>query len=271
MKSDCILIEKKGCITIVTLNRPDKMNAFDEEMFRQLESAPENIMKNQPRAVIITGSGSRSFSSGFDVNPANPMVKRIIDAASMKDDKPAMELIAAIRRSVDSFASIPVPVIAALNGNAYGGGAELAMRCDLRVADPDAVICFSETKLGLMTDWGGGAALTRIAGPSKSAELILTARKVPAEEAYALGIISKISAKGKSLDEAFSMAEMISCNGPRAVRNSLMLIRESGNMTFRESLERESRLAVSLISSGECFHGVGAFLEKRKPVFPDVE
>lgn len=271
MNSENIILEKKGHITIVTLNRPDKMNAFDESMFINFEAAAEKIKKDPPRAVIITGSGSRSFSSGFDVHPDNPMVKRIIDAASTKDDTPAIELISSIRRAVDCFTSIPVPVIAALNGSAYGGGAELAVRCDLRVADPDAFLCFSETRLGLMPDWGGGASLARIAGPSKASELILTARKVSAEEAYTMGIVNRVSMKGKTLEEALSMAEMISSNGPRAVRSSLLLLRESRNMTFAESLEMESRLASSLISSGECFHGVGAFIEKRKPVFPDIE
>lgn len=271
MNSDNIILEKKGHIAVVTLNRPDKMNAFDESMFINFEAAAERIKKDLPRAVIITGSGSRSFSSGFDVHPDNPMVKRIIDAASTKDDTPAIELITNIRRAVDCFASIPVPVIAALNGSAYGGGAELAMRCDLRVSEPDVFICFSETKLGLMPDWGGGASLARIAGHSRAAELILTARKVSAEEACTMGIVNRVSMKDKVLEEALSMAEMISSNGPRAVRSSLLLLRESRNLTFSESLEMESRLAASLISSGECFHGVGAFIEKRKPVFPDIE
>lgn len=271
MNNSNIILEKKGHITIVTLNRPDRMNAFNESMFENFEAAAGNIKKNLPRAVIVTGSGSRSFCSGFDVNPDNPMVKRIIDAASTKDDMPAIELISAIRRAVDSFASIPVPLIAALNGSAFGGGAELAMRCDLRVADPDSFICFSETKLGLMPDWGGGASLVHIAGFSKAAELILAAQKISAAEAYSLGIVNRVSAEGKALDEALSIAEMIASNGPGAVRSSLLLLRESRNMTFSESLEMESRLASTLISSGECFHGVGAFIEKRKPVFPDIE
>lgn len=271
MNNGDILIERHENIAVVTIDRQPKMNSFDEELFFKLGEAADRIRSDLPRAVILTGAGDRSFSSGFDVNPENPMVKRIIDAASAKDIAPAQELISAIRKAVDSFVTLPVPVIAAMNGSAYGGGAELAMRCDIRIADPDAVICFSETKLGLMPDWGGGAALVNVAGPSIAADLILTGRKVSAAEAYSLGIINRVSSKGKALEDARSVAEMISSNGPLAVRYALNLIRKSMNMTLDETLDMESSLAASLISSGECFHGVGAFIQKKKPVFPDVK
>jgi enoyl-CoA hydratase/carnithine racemase len=172
---------------------------------------------------------------------------------------------------IDSFISVPVPIIAALNGNAYGGGAELAARCDLRVMDPEAVICFSEVSLGLMPDWGGGAALARLVGTSRAADLILTARKIGSSEAYAMGLVNRISEKSRALDEAIVFAEIIAENGPRAVRNALSLIRENQNISFSASLQMEAELAATLISSGECFHGVSAFLEKKKPEFPDIE
>jgi len=270
MKNDGIILERKGKVAIVTINRSQKRNAFDEELFLQLESITSEIMSSLPRAVIITGAGDKSFSAGFDVHPDNPMVKRIIDAAAAHDHEPAQSVIHAIRKSVDAFVSIPVPLIAAVNGLAYGGGAELAVRCDLRVMDPDAVICFSETKLGLMPDWGGGAALTRLIGPSRAADLILTGRRVTADEACSLGLVNRISAKGNALNESFAIAESIAQNGPRAIRSSLDLIRQSLDMTASELLKREALLAAELISSGECFYGVGAFLEKRAPSFPDI-
>ena len=271
MNKENILIEKKGKVAIITINRPEKMNAFDESLFISLEAVTVALQSELPRAVIITGVGNKSFSSGFDVHPDNPMVKRIIDAAKEKDSESAKKLISTIRKSVDGFLSIPVPIIAALNGSAYGGGAELAMRCDMRVIDPDAVICFSETRLGLMPDWGGGAALARLAGPSRAMDLVLTARKINSEEAYSMGIVNRISEKGQSLEMALTIAEMISSNGPRSVRNALMLIRESQIINYTKQLDLEAELAASLISSGECFHGVGAFIEKRKPLFPDID
>lgn len=271
MKNDSIILERKGPIAIITINRPEKRNAFDEGLFIRLESITSEIQSSLPRAIVITGAGDKAFSAGFDVNPENPMVKRIIDAAAAHDPQAAISLIDSLRKSVDAFVSLPVPLIAAINGQAFGGGAELAARCDMRVADPSSVICFSEARLGLMPDWGGGVALTELVGRSLAADLILTGRKVNAGEALAMGLVNKISERGNVLGEAVAIAEEIAQNGPRAVRSALSLIRQSTNNSSAELLKTEARLAAELISSGECFYGVGAFLEKKKPVFPDIE
>ncbi len=271
MNPEFLLLERRGRIAIVTINRPERMNAFNEPMFERIGMIAQELKAAPPRAVVITGAGDASFSAGFDVNPDNPMVDRIVRSMSSGDREPATQLIKAIRTKVDDFLSIQVPLIAALNGNTYGGGAELAARCDLRVMDPAAVICFSEVRLGLMPDWGGGATLARLIGPSRAADLILTARKVGAEEAHALGLVNRISASGSSLSEAVQLAEAIAANGPRAVRSALSLIRSNQDISYAASLGLEAELASALISSGECVHGVGAFLERRKPEFPDIE
>ncbi len=121
-----------------------------------------------------------------------------------------------------------------------------------------------------MPDWGGGAALARLVGASRAAELVLTRGKVGAGEALAMGLVNRVSEPGAALDEALGMATLIAGNGPRAVRHALALIRNSRNTSYDASLEEEERRAVELIASGECFHGVGAFLEKKKPEFPDI-
>jgi enoyl-CoA hydratase/carnithine racemase len=164
---------------------------------------------------------------------------------------------------------LPVPIIAAINGLAYGGGAEIASRCDLRVMDPQAVICFSEVRLGLMPDQGGVAGLTRLVGASRAADLILTARKVGAEEAFQLGWANRISGPGKALEEALSLAFSIAQNGPRAVRHALSVIRKTCDLTTQEALDMETEEAVTLIVSGESVHGISAFLTRQKPEFPD--
>jgi len=135
--------------------------------------------------------------------------------------------------------------------------------------DPDAVICFSEVRLGLMPDWGGGAALVRLIGPSRAADLILTARRVEAAVAMHLGLVNRISRPGQALEEAVSIAEMIAVNGPGAVRHALEVIRQSMNLSFSRALDLEAEKAASLIMSGECIYGVAAFLEKKEPEFPD--
>ncbi len=269
--NETITLEYREKTAVVTIDRPGRRNAFNERMFARLAEVAGELAARLPRAIVVTGAGDQAFSAGFDVRPDNPMVERMFEAITKGKPEPARELIAAIRVAVDGFVALPVPIIAALNGLAYGGGAELAVRCDLRIADPSAVICFSEARLGLIPDWGGGSALAKLVGPSRAADLALTAREVGASEALAMGLVSRMSAPGHALDEALEMAATIAGNGPRAVRSALAVIRESRNEGYAASLEREAALAAELLSSGECVHGVGAFLEKKKPDFPDID
>lgn len=270
MSEEGINLERKGKIAVLTIDRPQRRNAFNEHMFSCLEKATGELKKNLPRSLVITGAGDKAFSAGFDVSPDNPMVSSIAESAGKRDSAPAERVIGRVRKAVDALFSLPVPIIAALNGLAYGGGAELAVRCDMRVMDPDTVICFSEVRLGLMPDWGGGPALVRLVGPSKAADLILTARKVEAGEALRLGLVNRVSKSGQALNEAVSLAEKIAANGPRAVAHALEVIRQSLNLPFHKALDLESEKAVSLIMSGECIYGVAAFLEKKEPEFPDI-
>ncbi len=265
-----IHIERRNQVAIIFLDRPQRRNAFNETMLKELARVTAILKENPPRAVVITGTGDQAFSAGFDVNPDNPMVTAFIAAAEKHDEGLAGQAIGDLRRIVDEFIALPVPIIAALNGIAYGGGAELCVRCDLRVMDPQAVICFSEVRLGLMPDWGGGATLARLIGPSRAADLILTARKVGATEALALGLTNRISKAGSALEEAVCLAEAITANGPRAVRNALEIIRRSQDLSLTAALELELARATTLIASGECIHGVSAFLMKKPPDFPDV-
>lgn len=264
-----IRVERRGKVAVVIIDRPQRRNTFNQFMFSELERVTADLAGILPRAIVITGVGD-AFSAGFDVNFDNPMVRQIADSMEKKDPSPAQAVIAYLRRIMDGFTSLPVPTIAALNGLAYGGGAELAVQCDMRVIDPAAVICFSEVRLGLMPDWGGGATLARLVGPSIATDLVLTGRKVGAEEALKLNLVNRVSHPGQTLAEALAVAEQIAENGPRAIAHALELIRESRHLPLREALELESRKAVELIVTGECVYGIAAFLEKKKPEFPDI-
>jgi enoyl-CoA hydratase/carnithine racemase len=180
-------------------------------------------------------------------------------------------MLTELRRIADRLFRLPVPIIAAINGTAFGGGAELAVRCDLRVMDPLATLSFSEVRLGLMPDWGGGVALTRLVGPSRAADLILTARRVGAEEALALGVVNRVCAPGAALGAAQELAESIAANGPRAVKSALAVIRATPDSTERDALALELESAASLIASGECIFGIGAFFSRTPPSFPDPD
>ncbi len=270
MDSELIRLERKGPVAVVTIDRPGRRNSFNEAMFGRIAAVAQELKVKPPRAVVVTGAGDVAFCAGFDVNPDNPMVDSIVKAMSTGDRGPSKKLIRDIRTAIDAFVTVPAPIIAALNGLAYGGGAELSARCDLRVMDPDAVICFSEARLGLMPDWGGGPALTRLIGPSRAADLVLTARKVAADEALSMGLVNRVSRKGRALFEAITLAQTIAENGPRAVRAALSLFRQAQDIPYGAMLDMEEELATALIASGECVHGVGAFLEKKKPEFPDI-
>lgn len=270
MAAEGIHLEKRGPVGLVTINRPSRLNAFNTFMISELQRVTNELKASLPRVIIITGSGDKAFSAGFDVNPDNPLVTELYDALGKKDRQAIIKGMRFVRDTVDDFVSLPVPIIAAVNGLAYGGGAELSIRCDMRVMDKNAVINLSEVRLGLMPDWGGGATLAHLLGSAKAAELSLSARKVDAQEALRIGLANRVSESGHCLDDAFELAEAISINGPRAVRHALAVIRQSRNMSLDDSLAMELDEAAALVESGECVHGITAFLEKRKADFPDI-
>jgi methylglutaconyl-CoA hydratase len=265
-----IVVKRDMSLATVTLCRPDRLNAFNQAMFKALEDTAIALSRRLPRAVIVTGAGSDAFCAGFDVNPDNPMVAEMAQAVERREKEPISRSIAVLRAAVDRFVTLPVPIIAAINGKAFGGGAELAVRCDMRVMDPAAEICFSEVKLGLMPDWGGGATLPYLIGAAAAADLILTARRVGADEALQLGLVNRVSAPGKALEEAAAMAEAIVCNGPQAVRSALHVIRAGRDLSLQATLDLEQQTAVDLIAAGECLHGIGAFLTGQTPDFPEL-
>lgn len=264
-----IRLKRQGSIAVITLDRPAKQNAFDQHMWDCLDEVVHELTASLPRVIVLTGAGEKAFCAGFDVNPENPLLKPLLAAIEGHDKGPAYDLIYRIRSSTDRLVTLPIPIIAAINGLAYGGGAEIASRCDLRVMDQNAVICFSEVQLGLMPDHGGVVGLTHLVGASRASDLILTARKVGAKEAFQLGLTNRISAPGKALEEALALALTIAENGPSAVRHALSVIRRTGDLTTQEALELETQEAVNLIASGESIHGVSAFLMRQKPEFPE--
>ena len=262
---------EQGRVAIVTLHRPTKRNALGPAMWRGLADAAADLKKQLPRAVIVTGSReSGVFCSGMDLSFDNPQVTRFIEATQSNAVEPMRELLKELRECMDALVQLPVPLIAAVNGLAYGGGAELALRCDLRVMDASARLCFPEVKLGVMADMGGCVRLTRLVGPAIAADLLLTARALEAKELLSLGLISRISAPGESLAGALELARTIARNGPRAVRATLDVIRRTLDLDEAGALALERENAARLVASGECVHGVSAFAERRTPSFPDI-
>jgi enoyl-CoA hydratase/carnithine racemase len=264
-----VTLARDGHVATLTLDRPERRNALGEAMWVALEQRVAELEAALPRALVLTGAGDRAFCAGQDLGMDNPQVQGLMTAVQDHDPAPVERFLARERGVVDRLFALPVPVIAAVNGVAYGGGAELAARSDLRVFDPAAVVCFSEVTLGLMPDWGGGVALTRLLGPGRAADLILTGRRVGADEALALGFANRVSAAGAALPEALELARAIARNGPRAVRGALDVIRRAPALSDEEALGLEMRRAVALIASGECVNGIAAFMSRQAPEFPD--
>jgi enoyl-CoA hydratase/carnithine racemase len=269
MSNGTVRLTRDGHVALLVLDRPERRNAMGEAMWTALEACVAELEAALPRAVVITGEGDRAFCAGQDLGMDNPQVQALVGAVQSKDEQAVEAFLARERRVVDGLCALRVPLVAAVNGALYGGGAELATRCDLRVFDPTAVVCFSEVTLGLMPDWGGGVALARLLGPGRAADLILTGRRVDAEEALRLGLANRISARGKSVAEAMELARAIARNGPRAVRSALEVIRRTPALSDEDALALEMRRAVTLIASGECAHGIMAFMNKQPPDFPD--
>lgn len=270
MDAGTVKLTHEGRVAVLTLDRPERRNAMGETMWVELEARLIELEASAPRAVVITGAGTQAFCAGQDLAMDNPQVQAVASAVQSGDLGPVETFLARERRVLDRLFALPVPIVAAVNGVAYGGGAEIATRCDLRVADPSAVFCFSEVKLGLMPDWGGGVALARLLGHANACDLVLTARRVDAAEAHRLGLVSRVSEPGRVRELALELASSIAKNGPRAVRSALEVLRKTPSLSDADALALEMRRAVALIASGECTHGIAAFMSRSEPSFPDA-
>ncbi len=276
MAAGTVHVERLGAVAVITLDRPARKNALDQHMWSELGRAVDDLAAHTPRAprapraIVVTGAGD-VFSAGMDVNPDNPQVAQLVAAVGNGDPAPPRAMLDEIHAVLDRLFALPVPLIAAIGGLAYGGGAEIATRCDLRVVDPAATICFSEVRLGLMPDLGGGVALARLLGPGRAADLILTARKLGATEALALGFANRVSAPGGARAEAIAVAEQIASNGPRAVRAALRILRGAGDLSWHDAVASEIDEAAHLIATGECQQGITAVLGRTTPRFSDPE
>lgn len=190
---DSILVTVADGVLFVTINRPDQRNALSRDVLsRMMQAFDDNRENPEIRAAVLSGAGERAFAAGGDLK----------DLASLRD-KPAVEAFSVKTRSIlDGIRNFPLPVIAALNGDAIGGGAELAMACDYRIAASHARMGFLQGRLAITTAWGGGIDLFRLLGTSRGLELLMSSRLVETQEALGLGLIDAAAGPGESLDAA---------------------------------------------------------------------
>jgi enoyl-CoA hydratase len=257
-----LITERRGEVLIVTLNRPEKRNALSNEMLalfgKALEEAGEDAAL---RAVILTGAGEKSFSAGIDLgllfehlssNPSGEKIRRL--------QRSLQELICRLEE-------LEKPTIAAIEGSCVGGGLEVALGCDLRVASTEAKFGFPESKIGMIPDLGGTTRLPRLVGPAVAKEWIFSGRLYPAQRVLELGLVNQLASPGQALESALALARELSACGPLAIAWAKRVIDRGLSMPVRDSLELEQDAMTEILPSDDLKEGVLSFLEKRPARF----
>ena len=252
-----ILFEQIDGRAILTLNRPEKLNALTSEMKADLLSLFERLHTDERlRVVVLTGAGNKAFCAGTDIAELSEMSDQQGHEVSESGQK--------LSREVENF---PVPVIAAVNGLAAGGGFELLLGCHLRIASTAAMFSLPETWLGLMPAYGATQRLVREIGLGHAVEWMLTRRTISAEEAFAFGLLNRVVPPDRVSEEALSLANEIERLSPLSIRACLKAVTQGMELPLEEGLALETELFASLFSTEDAREGTRAFLEKRKPVF----
>jgi enoyl-CoA hydratase len=240
-------------VALVTIDRPEARNALNFALLAQLADVLETLDRDgEVRAVVLSGAGERAFAAGAD----------IVELAEQTPERLAAE---GHFEAWDRIAAIGLPIIAAVRGYALGGGCELAMSCDLIVAGDDAQFGQPEIRIGVMPGAGGTQRLTRAIGQARAMELILTGRMLPAEEALAAGLVSRVVPAGDTLASAIELADTIAGMPPVAVRAAKAAVRSAAELPLSEGLRRERAAFFALFATDDQREGMAAFMAKRSP------
>jgi enoyl-CoA hydratase len=252
-----LLISKEGGVTILQLNRPEKKNAFNAALRQGMEEALKEIAADPKQRVVIVTGGEEFFCAGADIG-------EILEANTAEATyRHAREF----QLLFDRIEALPQPVVAAVAGFALGGGCELALACDFRIASEGTKFGLPEIKIGAFPGGGGTQRLPRLVGAAKAKEMILTGDTIGAEEAFSFGLVMKVVPKDKLLQEAKGFAAKLAALPRLALEASKMLINRGMEVDLASALEMEARCFGNLATSHDLREGTTAFLEKRKPNF----
>lgn len=254
---DHLLYEQKEHVAIITLNRPDAMNAFNFDMLRELGQVVDALRINPDiRLVIFRGAGGRAFSVGADLKERKTLTTEQVKRNLFK-----------IGEVFTTIENLPQPTIAMMDGFAFGGGMELALACDFRIASRKSLMGLTETGLAIIPGAGGTQRLPRLIGESKALELILTARKLTADEAFQYGILTKVTEDTELVDQTEAFALSILANGPIALQQAKFAIKNGMNADLQTGLQIERKAYELTIPTEDRIEALLAFGEKRKPNF----
>ncbi|MED4804378.1 enoyl-CoA hydratase [Bacillus atrophaeus] len=245
---------RKETIAVVTLNRSHAANSLSSDMLYELQDTAQKIESDPNiRCVILTGSGEKAFCAGADLKERRGM-----------DHSQVRRSVSLIQSVVSRIEALPQPVIAALNGTALGGGLELALACDIRIATNDVRLGLPETSLAIIPGAGGTQRLPRLIGQGKAKELIYTGRRISAQEAKEIGLIEYVTASSDLLQKAEQLAGFIAANGPIAVRQAKFAINKGLETDLNTGLSIEQKAYEITIPTKDRTEGLQAFQEKRR-------
>lgn len=249
--------KKEDAIGVLSINRPKVLNALNWDTLRELGKFFEEVLPGEDlKALIVSGAGDKAFVAGADIAQMNSM--------STREFKEYVDYAHKVYQLLEDD---PCPSIAAINGYALGGGCELALACDIRIASEKAKMGFPEVKLGIFPGWGGTQRITRVLGLGKTKELVFTGEMIDAGEALRIGLVEKVVPHEEIMTEALKIAGSIAKRGPLAVRLAKTAINAGSEMDLQKALLLEKTLVSLCFDSADRVEGMQSFLEKREPSF----
>ncbi|MGB9676935.1 MAG: enoyl-CoA hydratase/isomerase family protein [Candidatus Bathyarchaeales archaeon] len=252
-----IIYEKSEGIATITLNRPEALNAFSKEVIEEVLNAIEDVKADENvRVVILTGAGEKAFSAGADIKAMKGMNALKARELSLMGEKLCLAL-----------ENLEKPVIAAINGYALGGGLEVAMACDIRIASENARMGQTEINIGLIPGWGGTQRLTRLVGATKAKELIFTGKMIDAKTAEQIGLVNMVIPQSNFRETVRQFALELAQKAPVALKIAKALINKGAETSLDVALALEREGFGVVASTEDLQEGVSAFTEKRKPMF----
>lgn len=249
-----VLFEREGFVGKLTINRPEALNALNTELLNELGAKLDELAKSDLRCLIVTGAGEKAFVAGADIAQMKDLNAK--QASQFSDDG---------NNVMEKLENLPFPVIAAVNGFALGGGCELALSCDLRIAADNAAFSFPEVGLGIIPGYGGMQRVMQVVGIAKAKELVYTTNRVKADEALTLGLVNAVVPKEELMDAATKMAEKIAGNAPLSVKYAKQVFSNSIGASYKELCKLESKEFGACFGTEDQLNAMNAFVEKRKP------
>ncbi|NPV27535.1 MAG: crotonase [Firmicutes bacterium] len=252
-----IIYEKENGLGLVTINRPEALNALNEQVFLELGRVfDEMAADDEVKAIVLTGSGNKAFAAGSDIGQMRSMTTL-----------EARRFARQVKEAQGKIASIPKPVVAAISGFALGGGCEVAMCCDFRIAAENAKFGQPEINLAIIPGGGGTQRLARLVGVAKAKELVLTGKIIDANEALSIGLVNLVVPIDALMDEAKKLASNLAQKGGVALMMAKMAIDRGVNLDLESALDYEIECFAECFSTADQKEGMAAFVEKRKPNF----